>query len=63
MDETYIDIKDVMRLTSLSRTSIWRHRRAGMFPAPKVFTPRIHKWPKSQILKWLEELPTAAVMA
>ena len=45
---------DVMALTGLSRTTIWRKVRAGTFPAPYELSKNSIGWPASEIAAWLK---------
>jgi prophage regulatory protein len=45
----------VMRLTGLSRSSLWRLERAGSFPRKIKIGLRAVAWPESVINQWLRE--------
>ena len=45
--------KEVIRVTGLSRSSIWRHERAGSFPARLQLTRRMVGWDCRDIEHWL----------
>lgn len=47
----------VLRLTGLSRTSIWRKVRAGDFPAPVDLGPNAMGWFAGEIAGWLSDRP------
>lgn len=44
---------EVLDRTGLSRTTIWRHVRAGTFPAPLQLGENSIGWPESVIEDWL----------
>ena len=50
---------EVMRLTGLSKTTIYRRYRDGTFPRPLKLGPQSIGWRRGEILEWLESLPRA----
>lgn len=52
-----LSIRDVQRLSSLSKASIFRMRTAGTFPAPIPLTPggRRVGWREGDIREWLAD--------
>ena len=50
-----IDITEVCRVTSLSRTTIWRLERAGNFARRRRCSPNRVAWLLSQVLQWMSE--------
>lgn len=52
--EKLIPISDVSASTSLSRVSIWRAVRKGIFPAPVKVTERRVAWPESSVQAWIQ---------
>ena len=55
-------VKDVVRLTSLNRTSLWRRVRAGDFPCPiRLGAPgsRAVGWRASEVAEWVRQRPAA----
>ena len=48
---------EVMARTGLSRTTIWRHVRAGTFPPPTELGVNSIGWPDSVISDWLSKRP------
>ncbi len=48
---------EVMARTGLSRTTIWRHVRAGTFPPPTELGQNSIGWPESLIRSWLANRP------
>ena len=54
---------DVMRLTGLSRTTIWRRVRDGSFPPPIRLGPpgtRAKGWRQTDLQDWFDSLQPAA---
>ena len=51
-----IDIKEVQRLTNLSRTSIWRLERTGKFCARVQLTGSRVGWRYSDVQEWIKLL-------
>jgi len=51
-----MDVKEVMELVTLSRTTIYRKVKAGEFPAPKRLGSRTMRWKREDVLTWLESL-------
>jgi prophage regulatory protein len=57
MEQAILREKDVIKFVGLSRTSIWRKERAGLFPA------RVHLgggraigWRRSDLEAWIQSL-------
>ncbi|MEW5710177.1 MAG: AlpA family phage regulatory protein [Pseudomonadota bacterium] len=50
-------VEDVMRLTGLSRTTLWRMERTGKFPARVQIGARGIGWHEQEVLDWLASLP------
>ena len=48
---------EVMALTGLSRTTIWRRVRDGAFPPPTELGVNSIGWPNSVISDWLSKRP------
>lgn len=53
--DALIRLPEVEALIGLKRTAIYLLIREGKFPAPVKLGPRAARWPKRQILKWIEE--------
>lgn len=49
-----IDIKEVQKLTNLSRTSIWRLERSGRFCARVQLTTSRVGWRYNEVQKWIK---------
>ena len=54
-------IPEVVEVTGLSRTTIWRRVKSGDFPAPvrlgSMATWSVG-WPESKVERWLDSRPT-----
>ena len=48
-----VRVRDVMELTGISRTSLWRLIKSGDFPAPFRLGPRMNAWHEHEIYDWL----------
>ena len=57
MEQAILREKDVIRFVGLSRTSIWRKERAGLFPARvRLGGGRAVGWRRSDLEEWLKGL-------
>ena len=56
-DDPMLRFADVIRLTGLSRTTIWRRVRAGTFPAPISLGENSCGWKSSWVNGWIDEQP------
>ena len=52
-------VADLEAQLNLSRTTIWRLRRAGVFPQPIRLSANAVGWPAHVIDEWLSERPKA----
>jgi prophage regulatory protein len=52
--------KEVIRLTSLSGTTIWRLARAGQFPAPVQLSRGRVAFLQSQVIAWINTRTSVA---
>ena len=58
--ERILRIPEVVQVTGLSRTTIWRRVKSGDFPAPVrlgSLATRSVGWRESEIRKWIESRP------
>lgn len=54
--QRFISMAEVVRLTTLSRSTIYRSIAAGTFPKPDRLGPNRIAWPESDILNWQNNL-------
>lgn len=52
---------DIIRMTGLSKATLYRRIRAGSFPRPVRLGPRARGWREEEVRDWLETLPRADV--
>ena len=57
MSDNLIRVREVMALTGLSRTTIWRRVKVGDFPAPVETTPDTIAWYRSEVETWMAKRP------
>lgn len=50
----YIRINEVLELTTLSKSSIYRYIAEGYFPKQKKIGKRTVVWKKSEVESWLD---------
>ncbi|MDW9699284.1 AlpA family phage regulatory protein [Sinorhizobium meliloti] len=53
-----LKLREVMSITSLGSSTIYRRMKAGKFPKPKRLSEACVRWRESEIEKWMRELPT-----
>lgn len=58
-----IDIHEVVRLTSLSRTTIWRRMKQDRFPKSLRLSEQCVRWKASEVEDWIASLPTSCAHA
>ena len=51
-------VGDVLELTTLSRTSLYKQVRQGRFPKPRRVGPNSVRWLEAEVIDWLTSLPT-----
>jgi prophage regulatory protein len=51
----FIRLPKVKELTGLSKTTIWRHARAGGFPKAVTLTDGTRGWIEDEIGRWMAE--------
>lgn len=49
----------VLKLTGLSRTTIWRMAKTGTFPAPVRLSKRAVGWRSTDVEAWVRSRPAA----
>jgi prophage regulatory protein len=55
--EKIIRQREVVHLTGLSRTTIWRLERAGQFPKRRRLTRNTIGWKATEVLGWIDSRP------
>ena len=55
-----LKIDDVTRMSGMSKSSIYRGVADGSFPAPLRAGVRAARWRLSDIIRWIESLPTTS---
>ena len=50
----YIRINELIELTTLKPSTIFKHIRTGLFPKPYKILPKLNVWKKQEVLDWLE---------
>lgn len=48
----YLTIADVRRVTTFSRTTLWRRVKEGSFPAPHDLGGRKRGWDEAEVTDW-----------
>lgn len=56
MEKKVYRLKDVLELTSLSKSTIYRMINAGIFPASITLSQRAVAWRVSDVDAWLDSL-------
>lgn len=54
MSDRIIRAKEISQKTGLSRSTIWRLEREGVFPKRKQLAPHTVGWLESEVARWLE---------
>jgi prophage regulatory protein len=60
MEDRLIRLKEVLRMTGLSRTSQWRFETKGLFPARRRVSQNIVAWKLSEVQDWINSKELAA---
>jgi len=60
MSEQFISKSEVLQLTKLSYTSIYRRMKRGEFPLPIALSARSNVWIQSEVEAWVEEMIIAS---
>lgn len=53
-DDRFIPLADVIKMTGLSRRTIYRHGDDGTFPRRVQVGPNAVRWRLSEVLRWME---------
>ena len=56
-EERILRYDEITEITGLSRTTIWRYVRAGLFPPPRCLGPNSVGWLASEIASWMASRP------
>ena len=60
MSDRYLRRREVEDESGLSRATIYRHIKAGLFPRPRKVGPNSVRWRSSDLDRWKSEhLPTS----
>jgi prophage regulatory protein len=51
----YLNSKTIVKMTSLSRVTIWRLERDGKFPKRVQLSPRRVGWREDEIQEWISK--------
>lgn len=54
LDDPLLDQRQIINYLGISRTQLWRVRRAGDFPTPLNLSQGINRWRLSQLQDWLQ---------
>ena len=57
MTDRILKQREVVKITGMSRPTIWRKEKAGLFPARRDLGARSVGWLESDIKAWMENLP------
>ena len=60
--ERYLRTSEICERLGVGRITIFRWRRAGLFPEPKILGPGTIGWPESVIREWQESRPSAGTV-
>ena len=55
--ETLLRLRDVMKVTTLGSTTIYRKMDAGEFPRPLNLGGNVVRWRMSDVQRWISALP------
>lgn len=55
--ETLLRLRDVMKMTTLGSTTIYRKMDAGEFPRPLNLGGNVVRWKMSDVQRWISGLP------
>lgn len=50
-----IRINDVVKMTSVSKSTIWKWVKEGKFPQPSKYTSTITVWRYDEVLSWIDD--------
>lgn len=58
--DRFIRLPEVLKITGLSASSVYRLRAKGEFPAQRLIGPRSVRWSLREVLQWLDDRPDAS---
>lgn len=50
-----IRINDVVKMTSVSKSTIWKWVKEGKFPQPSKYAATITVWRYDEVLSWIDD--------
>lgn len=59
MSVRMLRLPEVIDLTGLSQTTIWRRERQGQFPKRRRLGANLVAWRSDEVEEWIEGLPVA----
>lgn len=54
MTDRFLKLRDVIAMTGLSRTTIYRRMEQNTFPKQTVLTEACVRWRESHIVEWMD---------
>lgn len=63
MGDEFLNKREVMALLKVSRSSMSSLVKAGEFPAPLWIGPKSPRWPRREVIEWMESRPREKVGA
>ena len=55
--DRFIRLKEVLGLTGLSRSTVYRKQRAGTFPESVQLGERVVAWREAEVREWMASRP------
>lgn len=56
-----IRFPEVKELTGLSRSTVWRLEKEGLFPARRRISKRLVGWRQEEVNEWVRERPLGSI--
>jgi prophage regulatory protein len=53
-----LKLRDVMKITTLGSTTIYRKMDEGSFPRPLKISPQCVRWREGDVAAWINSLPS-----
>lgn len=60
MNQEILRFPAVVQATGLSRTTIWRLERLGLFPSRRQLSSNTVGWPRAEVLAWMASRPVVS---